>query len=179
MTALSTRKTLKLSDPKFSELTQVILQSYPNACVLWIESVASYDVEARFRERVRTLTEQMKEPTIKQLYHGTRHTSIQSICDNGWLISYNKRAAFGTGSYFATQASYSIAFTDVVAKSHVDDAGVSYMFVADVVVGTVGLRHTDASDTFVDSLARPTMYVARHNDDAVPRYVIAFDKAAR
>lgn len=174
-----TTQPLGLSDPKYDELCKVVRASYPTSCILWIESVYNDPLEALFQQRKAELNPNVK---VLQLYHGTPGKNVQSIVKEGWRVDKNKRAAYGPGTYFSLSATYSSGFTDVSRRD--TDADVSYMLVADVLVGRVGcssrrLNDEDANiDTFVDNLHQPSMYIARNNTDAIPRYVIAFHKAA-
>jgi hypothetical protein len=163
----------------------MIRKSYKKACILWIDEVQSYDVSKRFTARLQTLVDHSKvknepAPTVKQLYHGTSYVNIKSICDQGWKITLNRRSSFGSGTYFATDALYSVDYMNV------NPADISYMLVADVIVGKTGLGGLSSSNnsdpsvvhTFVNSIGNPTIYVCRNDDDAVVRYVIAFHKSA-
>lgn len=175
MASLSTTTPLQLSDPKFDELTELVQKSYPQACILWIETVHTPSVERRFNQRCKQLAEltEKDEPTILQLYHGTSNESIKAICDNGWKSLFNRRAVHGSGSYFATTARYSSAY------GKPDPTGVCYMFVADVAIGRLGYHQIPTNvDTYVNSKANPTIYVARDDRDALPRYIVAYDPVA-
>jgi len=201
MTSLSTTKPLPLSSAKYDELSTMIRKSYKNACILWIEEVHCPDVNQRFEQRFQALVERERSLTtsssppvpqnhalsvqipptiqIKQLYHGTKEPNIKSICDQGWKIHLNQNSAFGKGSYFATEAKYSVNYTDVSKED------ISYLLVADVIVGhtgVAGMSHVQINgapiDTYVNNKINPTIYVARHDDDAIVRYVIAFHKKA-
>ena len=67
----------------------------------------------------------------RQLYHGTEYAIISSICAQNfdWRLCGKNATAYGQGSYFARDASYSHSYTTD------DDNGVRYMFVANVLVG--------------------------------------------
>ena len=67
----------------------------------------------------------------KWLYHGSIPTVIKDICVQNldWRLCGLNATAYGKGSYFALNASYSHKY----AKS--DSEGCQYMFLAQVLVG--------------------------------------------
>ena len=72
-----------------------------------------------------------KNPNVneKQLWHGTEYQHVDHICHQNFDWRLCKRAAYGIGSYFSTDASYSNGFTTA------DSSSVMSMFYADVLVG--------------------------------------------
>ena len=70
-------------------------------------------------------------PNLEQydLFHGTKNDAINSIAENGFDIKYNKRSAFGKGSYFSSQAGYS---KDYMNKKNEVSNEITYMFLCDV-----------------------------------------------
>ena len=67
----------------------------------------------------------------RQLYHGTEHNIIDSICRQNFdfRLCGKNATVCGKGSYFARDASYSHRYTTS------DGTSTQYMFVADVLVG--------------------------------------------
>ena len=85
---------------------------------------------------------------------------------------------YGLGTYFARDARYSFSYM----KPGKDD--ISYMFVADVIVGTMwegkpNARIPSTFDTAVDSPSKPSIFVTPYRYGAYPKYVIAFHKSAK
>ncbi|XP_038587306.1 protein mono-ADP-ribosyltransferase PARP14 isoform X2 [Micropterus salmoides] len=122
----------------------------------------------------------------KLLYHGT----TQENCDSIMKTGFNRRfagqnaTAYGHGTYFAVNASYSAHPT--YSKPAVD--GSQLMFVARVLTGiyTQGQsnmkvppprsdqRPHDLYDSVVDNIVNPSMYVVFHDNQAYPDYLITF-----
>ena len=65
----------------------------------------------------------------KQLWHGTSPETVEKICKQGFDWRMVKTHAYGKGSYFARDASYSNGYSEC------NDQGVSFMFFADVLAG--------------------------------------------
>ena len=42
------------------------------------------------------------------LWHGTKQSDVKSIVSNGFLRDYNHTSQYGTGTYFAAEAKYSL-----------------------------------------------------------------------
>ncbi|KAM9335916.1 protein mono-ADP-ribosyltransferase PARP14-like [Symphorus nematophorus] len=122
----------------------------------------------------------------KLLYHGT----TQDNCDSIMKTGFNRRfagqnaTAYGHGTYFAVNASYSAQPT--YSKPATD--GTQLMFVARVLTGvyTPGqsdmrvppprsvLQPHDRYDSVVDKTHNPNMFVVFHDNQAYPDYLITF-----
>ncbi len=132
------------------------------------------------REQVETARGTVEE---KQLFHGTFDYLINTIANEGFDPTKNIASAYGYGTYFAKNASYSMNYM----RSNTSD--ITYMFLADVLVGKcVETRQfinknskQDALfewDNNVDNLKNPTIYTTPYASGAYPRYIIAFHKNA-
>jgi hypothetical protein len=115
------------------------------------------------------------EPTIKELFHGTRDAAaVGPICSSGFDCSLNRASAYGRGTYFATNARMSAAYMGS------DEYELGYMFICDVLVGKccVGTSgsHIDTKkyDNAVNSLSNPSIYVTPYHKGAFPKYVVSF-----
>ncbi|XP_026865825.2 poly(ADP-ribose) polymerase family member 14-related sequence 1 [Electrophorus electricus] len=121
----------------------------------------------------------------KRLFHGTRPDSKVHINMRGFNRSYAglNAAAFGKGTYFALNASYSAQPTYSVP----DQQGQRHMYLCRVLTGdyTVGnhsmivpppktANSTDLYDTVVDNTSAPTIFVVFRDDNAYPEYLITF-----
>uniref|UniRef100_A0A8C4HGD9 Poly [ADP-ribose] polymerase n=1 Tax=Dicentrarchus labrax TaxID=13489 RepID=A0A8C4HGD9_DICLA len=122
----------------------------------------------------------------KLLYHGT----TQDNCDSIMKTGFNRRfagqnaTAYGQGTYFAVNASYSANPT--YSKPAAD--GSQLMFVARVLTGIYTLGRSnmkvppprndqqphDRCDSVVDAIVNPNMYVVFHDNQAYPDYLITF-----
>jgi Poly(ADP-ribose) polymerase catalytic domain len=144
-----------------------------------MDEVVNDDLKDRYESKKAHLM-RLRDGNIKekQLFHGTKYEYIDNIAKHGFDIQFNKTAAFGKGTYFATNASYSREFTNQ------DRGDVSYMFLCDVLIGNCWQFHnsqeidTNKYDNGVDRLDNPTIYVCPYNDGCYPKYLIAFHKNA-
>jgi hypothetical protein len=96
-----------------------------------------------------------------RLFHGTSAKSIASICETGYKKSYNRRSAYGHGTYFASAGSYSKNYADIT------DIGESFLFINRVAVG---------ADTGGNN---SEIFVIKHDEAAYPEYLISFHKNAK
>ena len=169
-------KPISMSDKRFDEISDKILLSYPNSCILYINEVINEKLENEFIRRFSNTT----NAKILQLFHGTTNNIIDIIATNGFDPTFNKAAAYGYGVYFAKDANYSKDYM----KSYEE---VTYMFLADVIVGKLatgrkripGVNPVYDWDNNVDNISNPKIYTTPYPDGAYPRYIIAFHKNAR
>jgi len=164
-------KNVPMSDKRYDQIYERIQESYPNACVLYIDEVINEPLLCAYKTR----KEQLKAEE-KQLFHGTSDNLIDVIAEMGFDPTKNKTAVYGYGVYVAKNARYS--FTYMKSESEV-----SYMFLADVLVGrlTTGKRRSETYnwDNNVDNITNPSIYTTPYPDGAYPRYIIAFHKNAK
>ena len=174
-----TTKEVSIHSKLFDEVLDKITQTYPNACVLYIEEIIHLDLEAKYNERKEKILEARGEVKELELFHGTSYKTIDSIIQTGFNPSRNKRSAYGVGTYFATHSAMSKLYTDM------DAYGISYLFLTKVLIGNccVGRNSlvidTKHYDNAVDNLHKPSMYVTPYEDGALPKYLIAFHKNAK
>ena len=173
--ATSYLKNVPVGCKQYDELCSLMRESYPKACILWIDEVCNSSLQARFNERLKST---LKGSKVLQLFHGTKEANIKPIIENGFEASYNVTSAYGKGTYFATKANYS--------KSYATDSNdqISFMLICDVIVGNVCRGSSnlvvDQSkyECAVDNLTNPSIYVVPNNDASYPRFQIAFYKYA-
>lgn len=122
----------------------------------------------------------------RQLFHGTSHTNIRSICKENfdWRlygdVTGNK---YGEGAYFARDASFSHCYCND------DEDGIRYVFIAKVLVGsyTKGEKNyrrpppknpddpdSDRYDSCVDRVDNPQVFAMFDVDQFYPEYVIEY-----
>lgn len=120
----------------------------------------------------------------KRLFHGTSEQTISHIEKSGFNRSYagKNAAAYGNGTYFALNASYSAHNTYSVPNAQ----GHKHMYLCRVLAGdyTKGQggmivppaknANCDLYDTVVDNPAAPTIFVVFRDDNAYPEYLITF-----
>lgn len=176
----ATFKAVPMANSLFSELAAYIEESYPGACILYIDEVINEELVAKYETRKKDLRAKRGDKYVKEmrLFHGTKANVIDSIATHGFQSKYNKVSAFGLGTYFSTTASYSRDYSDM------DGSENSYMFVCDVLVGKCtmnnGRREIDtvSFDNSVNNIKKPSIYVTPYDDGCIPRYLIAFYKNA-
>uniref|UniRef100_A0A8C4S0Z3 Poly [ADP-ribose] polymerase n=1 Tax=Erpetoichthys calabaricus TaxID=27687 RepID=A0A8C4S0Z3_ERPCA len=121
----------------------------------------------------------------KLLFHGTSAPTIQTINNHGFNRSFagKNAAAFGNGTYFAVNASYSASSTYSVP----DASGNKHMYLCRVLTGVFTNGHggivvppsksndpSDLYDSVTDNVAQPGMFVIFHDVQAYPEYLITF-----
>ena len=154
-----TTKPVWTSDKRYSQIENRIQQSYPNACILYIDEVINDSLYQRFLTR-----KDLIKATEVQMFHGTHEKNIPLIAKNGFDPKLNVRSSYGAGVYFAENAIYSKNY--MTSK---DPNEPTFMFLASVLVGKIG----------IDNNKGPNMLTTLHPDGAYPRYIIAFHKNAK
>jgi hypothetical protein len=161
----------------YDTISKRIRESFPKSCIVWIEEnqnsflLEAYDARKKEIAKVTTVNE-------VQWFHGTREENITKIAQGGFDPSYNKTSAYGKGTYFAKNASYSNSY--MIPNTQ----GISFMFLCDVLMGKpcLGRANLEIDTTLyhssVDNLNSPTILVSPIADASYPRYIIAFHKSA-
>ena len=150
---------IKMSDKRYSEIEQMVLKSYPNACLLYIDEVVNLQLYEKFLAR-----KELIKATEVQMFHGTHENNIGPIIRRGFDPSLNVRKVYGPGVYFANNARYSSAYMTSNKPGEP-----TFMFLCDVLLGKIG----------VDNHKGPDILTTVHEDGAFPRYIIAFHKNAK
>ena len=112
----------------------------------------------------------------KYLWHGSSYDTTQLIIKNGFDRSYSTVGAYGVGTYFARDSSYSV--DPRYCKPHLD--GFQYILLCKVIVGDsiegsdgmkIALKPDGTEyDTFVDRLTSSSIYVSWRDYMAIPMY---------
>ena len=125
------------------------------------------------------LFEDLKAKRGADLVKGTTDYAVSAICRQGFDVSMNTTSAYGKGTYFATDASYSFSYSQ---KGTTTRDEIVYMLVCSVIVGvcyqgTSGMvLDTGVADTMVNNIAAPSIYVSPYDKGGIPKYVVAFHK---
>ncbi len=170
---------ISMSDPIFDDISNKIRKSYPNACILWIDEVINPILSQEYEIKKKEIEELRGKVKEIQLFHGTSTDAIHNIAKTGFDPQYNRVSAYGIGTYFAVNASYSFGYMRIDKNEH------SYMILADVLLGNIvqgyGLMKVDTTkyDNTVDNINNPTIYTTPYGNGAYPRYIIAFHKNAK
>jgi hypothetical protein len=165
---------LSLSDSNYDRITGLIRKSYPQACIVYIQTISNPTLDNEFESTKKEIPRQIK---IQELFHGTKEFAISSICSSGFDPEYNKVGAYGKGTYFSPQASLSFNYTN---KSKATE--LHYVFLADVIIGTFtragSMQEIDTTkyDNSCNDMKNPTIICTPYRYGAIPRYLIAFHK---
>lgn len=121
----------------------------------------------------------------KRLFHGTSPSSVEAICKENfdWRLNGKNATAYGKGSYFAVNASYSHTYaTEGGNKSR-------FMFLAKVLAGSYkegkssyltpprkqpSNPTSDLYDSCVDNESNPTIFVVFDKNQLYPEYIIQY-----
>lgn len=163
---------INISDKDYTLVESMIRKSYPNSCILWIERIRNYDLEIAFNEYSKRVG------NVRRLFHGSTEDAIKSIIVNGFDPSYNRTSAYGKGTYFAIDASYSRCYM----KKNI--RGIAFMLIADVALGknccgSAGKILPSSYDSFVDNIHNPSIVVVNKIKAALPLFAVAFYPDAR
>jgi hypothetical protein len=178
---MATYEPVLLSNPIFDEVEAAIKQTYPNACILWVDEVINPELRKAYEDQRESLRNQRGSAAIKELglYHGTSEEAVYSIANAGFDPSKNITSAFGKGTYFAVAAAYSKNYAK--PKRHDE---VSFMMMCDVLVGKCCKGSSNSHiktalyDNSVDNATTPSIYVTPYKYGAYPKYIIAFHRNA-
>ena len=114
---------IDLYNKKFDEILDRIHETYPKACILWIDENVNDHLFAQFLQAQNENTPKL------QLFHGTSLICIESITQEGFKADRNVASTFGKGSYFTHNANYSVNYTKPDISKPTSQ--ISYMFLAD------------------------------------------------
>ena len=167
-------KRLSLSDKKYDEITNRIIESYPNACICWIDEIKNEYLKTQFNNQFTEIEKKREnKPYILQMFHGTSEKNIEIISNYGFDVSKNKVSAYGIGTYFAKAASYSSHFMKP------DKDRISYMFLCDVIIGNTCNHLSKNTNELYDNAINNKnidICVTPYNFGGIPKYIIAFYK---
>jgi len=181
------RKPVFMSDKRYDSISDKIYASYPNACILFIDEVINEHLECAYKTRKDLIIKKRGSDNVKEIeyFHGTHANLIDKIANEGFDPTKNRVSAFGHGTYFAKTAAYSFNYMKSKDKNEI-----SYMFLADVLLGKIktvdnsqDYDNTASSSaylyTFGSTTPDPDIVVTPYADGAYPRYIIAFHKNAK
>jgi poly [ADP-ribose] polymerase 7/11/12/13 len=172
---------LSLGDKRYDYLCNLIKESYPDSCILWIDEVKNDELLAKYEQCKENIMLKRGIDNIeeKQVFHGTNGENINTIISNGFDATKNRVSAYGKGTYFAKRANYSKNYTDISRDE------LSFMFICDILIGncitgSLSMKiDTEKYDCAVDNVKSPNIYVIPYNYGAYPKYIICFHKNAK
>ena len=168
---------VEMKEPIYDTISKRIRESFPNSCIVWIEENENIHLYAAYEARKKEIA---KVASINegQWFHGTKEENITKISMEGFDPVFNKTSAYGKGTYFAKNASYSNSY--MIPNME----GISFMFLCDVLMGKPCMgspQHkidTNLYHSAVDNFQSPSILVTPFKDAAYPKYIIAFHKSA-
>ncbi|XP_078669881.1 protein mono-ADP-ribosyltransferase PARP14-like isoform X2 [Branchiostoma floridae x Branchiostoma belcheri] len=179
---------LNPGSPEYSQVRSKFRSSCGSVRILSIERVQSPALWEQFSVKKRNmLSRNSTTPIEKELWHGTNAEACREINLNGFNRRYSGQhgTAYGKGTYFAVNASYSAHDR----YSSPDTQGRKKMYLAKVLTGEctrgtrnmpVPPRRQDSSgllyDSTVDATNKPTTFVVFHDAQAYPQYLVTFAK---
>lgn len=154
-----------------------------------VQNITLWEDYQRQKSKIMTKNSGVS-PDKRWLFHGTNKDTIDPICQQGfdWRLSGKHGAVYGTGSYFATEASYSHTYSSGSSFGNFGVAN-SRMFLANVIVGSYVVGNTttkrpppkDTSnplsvlhDSCVNNVNNPTIFVVFERSQAYPYYIIEY-----
>ncbi|XP_033113644.1 protein mono-ADP-ribosyltransferase PARP12-like isoform X2 [Anneissia japonica] len=181
---------VKSGSTEYNDIQRLFSATCPNK-ILKIQRVQNEELwedYARKRERMKKKTKTVDvSVNEKRLWHGTREYHVNAICQQNFdfrCSGSSSGTAYGQGSYFARDASYSTGYA-IAASS-----GRRFMFLAKVLVGdyTVGNpthrrppEKIVASgqikilyDSCVNQFLNPSIFVIFDKDQMYPEYLIEY-----
>ncbi|XP_058411902.1 protein mono-ADP-ribosyltransferase PARP14-like isoform X1 [Diceros bicornis minor] len=180
---------LQPGDPEYNTVASKFNQTCSNFTIEKIQRIENPDLWNSYQAKKKPMDAKNGHVTNeKQLFHGTDADSVPHINQNGFNRNYSGKnaAAFGKGTYFAVNASYSADDT----YSRPDTNGKKHMYYARVLTGVYTHGHhgllvpppknrqnpTDLYDTVTDHVQNPSLFVVFNDYQAYPEYLITFRK---
>ncbi|KAL1787588.1 poly [ADP-ribose] polymerase 14 [Sigmodon hispidus] len=180
---------LQTSDPEYNMVASHFNQTCSAFVIEKIERIQNPALWKKYQANKKIMDEKNGHVrNEKQLFHGTEGTSVAHLNSNGFNRSYagKNAAAYGKGTYFAVNASYSAQDT----YSRPDANGRKHMYYVRVLTGnyTTGnaslivppsrdpQNPTDLYDSVTDKDQNPSIFVVFYDNQAYPEYLITFRK---
>lgn len=169
---------------------QDVLTHFKKTCqlkVLKIERIQNLGQWKNYQTTKQVMEQKNKhQNNEKRLFHGTREDTILHINKDGFNRSYAglNATAYGKGTYFAVNASYSSSNTYSVPNAQ----NQKHMYLCRVLTGDYTTGNSsmiaappkatntgDFFDTVVDNANSPTIFVVFRDYQAYPEYLITFN----
>ncbi|MGH0116587.1 UNVERIFIED_CONTAM: hypothetical protein FKN15_014787 [Acipenser sinensis] len=175
---------LSSSSEEFKQVQDLFQRTLPKSTIQKIERIQNLGLWEVFQWQ----KEQMKKKTggkvvdERTLFHGTEKALLEAICQQNfdWRMCGAHGTAYGKGSYFARDASYSHNYAKTKDGQHI-------MFAAKVLVGeftrgnssfkrppSKDARSTGLYDSCVDNTDNPSIFVIFEKHQIYPEYVIEY-----
>ncbi|KAG7166204.1 mono-ADP-ribosyltransferase PARP12-like 2 [Homarus americanus] len=129
--------TVASTSPEYQTVVGLLGSGVPNTSVVKIERIQNPFLWRALQNKIKemvTVYGDIKKVDVRQVFHGTRPDVVASICAENFdwrLHGSSTGQACGRGTYFSPNAGTSYGY------SRNDSAGLRYMFVARVAVGSI------------------------------------------
>ncbi|XP_033882098.1 protein mono-ADP-ribosyltransferase PARP12-like isoform X1 [Acipenser ruthenus] len=180
---------LSFSSEEFKEIQDLFLKKMTTATIHKIERIQNPSLWEVYQWQKEQMKKKNggKDVDEQLLFHGTQKSLVDAICSQNfdWRICGVHGTAYGKGSYFARDASYSHSYTMCTSGHRI-------MFVARVLVGEATAGKTsylrppskDGNDTTfydscVDNKYNPSIFIIFEKHQIYPEYVIEYSKYGR
>ncbi|XP_016048066.2 protein mono-ADP-ribosyltransferase PARP14 isoform X2 [Erinaceus europaeus] len=178
---------LQPSDPEYTAVASKFNQTCANFKIEKIERIQNLDLWNSYQAKKKVMdVKNGQTANEKLLFHGTDADSVPYVNTIGFNRSYagKNAVAYGKGTYFAVNASYSANNT----YSRPDINGKKHMYYVRVLTGmyTCGYQSllvpppknaqnpTDLYDTVTDNVQNPSLFVVFYDYQSYPEYLITF-----
>ena len=108
------QKFISVADPEFERICKLM----PDRCIMQIQVI---EPNANFVGNWRA----NDTPELVEMFHGTQSYNVLSILNEGLKSNYNKRSAYGKGTYFSPSPTYSL-------NNYSDQVGYAYVFLCEL-----------------------------------------------
>uniref|UniRef100_A0A8C3JQ27 Poly [ADP-ribose] polymerase n=1 Tax=Calidris pygmaea TaxID=425635 RepID=A0A8C3JQ27_9CHAR len=180
---------LKPETREYKDVQKKFMETCPSLKIVKIERIQNPYFWKTYQIKKRQMDSKNGNTNNERLlFHGTNKESLTLINNRGFDRSYAgmHAAAYGNGTYFAVNASYSA--NDTYSKPDVD--GKKYMYLARVLVGeysqgtkgaiTPAAKNSsnpvDLFDSSTDNVNQPSMFIIFNDIQAYPEYLITFTR---
>ncbi|XP_068459100.1 protein mono-ADP-ribosyltransferase PARP12 [Clinocottus analis] len=175
---------LSESAKEYTMIDKLFKVTMPHSTINNIQRIQNPSLWKVFQWQKEQMKERNRAKSVNEqyLFHGTEKSLIEAICEQNfdWRMCGVHGTAYGKGSYFARDASYSDRYAR--AKGSLN----KIMFVALVLVGEYTSGRSSyvrppakgngktLYDSCVDSVSNPSIYVVFEKQQIYPEYVIDY-----
>ncbi|XP_043944117.1 protein mono-ADP-ribosyltransferase PARP12-like [Protopterus annectens] len=175
---------LSASSKEYNEISTLFRKTMNFSTIQKIERIQNVSLWEAFQLKKKQMKKNNNGRDVDErlLFHGTDDSKVEGICCQNfdWRVCGTNGTAYGKGSYFARDASYSNDYSTSTSSSR-------FMFVARVLVGqflegyfwfVVPLSNPEKAnrlyDSCVDSMHNPSIFVIFEKHQIYPEYLIKY-----
>ncbi|KAI1888559.1 hypothetical protein AGOR_G00186420 [Albula goreensis] len=154
--------------------------------ILQVQNVFQWDKYQRQKQHMQSRSPDQAGSLERHLFHGTTEDSAKEICQNNFdpRVSGKNGVAYGRGSYFARDASYSFKYAASSCQERCQ-----HMFLAKVLVGNMTAGNSSYTrpppldpsnsgyelyDTCVNQIPNPSIFVVFDSCQCYPYFLIRY-----